>query len=165
MKRLLPLVALLGAAALPAQKPLVSRTLDSGTVVRLLLWGDSTFQGVLLTPLTPDAQRVVFSPTAQEECSVPQVVCRVEVPVGDVQAIEFRQGSRAGRGAVIGTLLGVVAGFMAGRQVVAECRAIADGSCSGAASVIGPTTLIGGAFGAGIGALIGRASPAWEPAP
>jgi len=169
MKRLLTFVALLGTAPLLAQQPLVSRTLDSATVVRLLLVRGPAFQGVLLAPLTPDAQRVVFSPPAHRDCGVPRVMCRLEVPIADVRAVEVRRGSRAGRGAVIGTALGVVAGFVLGLQVADAdyCVTSVGGGCDGPsdAGIIAFTTLLSGALGAGIGTLFGLGSPAWERAP
>jgi len=179
MRRLLPLVALLGAAPLAAQQPLVSRTLDSATVVRLVLARGPAFQGVLLAPLTSDAQRVVFSPPAQRDCGVPRVVCRMVVPVGDLRAIEVRRGSHAGRGAVIGAAVGVVAGFALGLRVAGgyECPTFSPspgssassfgGWCNGpsVAGVIAVTSLVSGALGAGIGTLFGLGSPAWGRAP
>jgi uncharacterized protein YcfJ len=170
MRRLLPLVALLGAAPLAAQQPLVSRTLDSATVVRLVLVRGPAFQGMLLAPLTPDAQQVVFAPPAQRDCGVPRIVCRMAVPVADVRTIELRQGSHAGRGAVMGAVIGVFAGFVVGMQVKEwdYCRTTSPGGGCGGPSDVGViafTTLVSGAFGAGLGTLFGLGSPAWERAP
>lgn len=173
MRRLLPLVALLGAAPLPAQQPIVSRTLDSGTVVRLHVFGAPAFRATLLAPLTPDAQRVVFSPPAWHACSGPRAVCRAAVPVGDVSAIEVGRGARAGRGALIGTAVGVVVGIVAGvligqPLVPQDCGLYApDPGCDPPfdAGALPLSTLVGAALGAGIETLFGLGASVWERAP
>lgn len=176
--RLLPLVVLLGAAPLPAQQSLVSRTLDSATAVRLRLVDGPSVQGVLLAPLTPGARSILFAPPAYRLCNVPGVTCRLEVPVADVWDVEVRRGSRAGRGALFGLLAGTVAGFALGTWMDRpQCRVPgvpddydapwAPGSCRSRTNgvVVAVAALVGGGLGAGLGALFGRGSPAWEPAP
>jgi hypothetical protein len=168
----LSLAFLLAAAPpLAAQQSLVSRTLDSATTVRLHLVSGPVVHGVLLAPLGPDAIAIAFAPPTHRDCGVPRAICRLELPVRDVQAVEIQRGWHAGRGALIGALIGAATGFVFGSGVTqyAPCPlAVPGGSCSSGpsdAAVIATTTLLGGALGAGIGALFGLGSPAWGRAP
>lgn len=166
--RALPLAVLLLVPPLGAQ-PLVSRTLDSATVVRFHLVRGEIVQGMLLAPLGPDATAIAFAPPPHRDCGVPRAVCRFDLPIGDVRAVEVRQGTQVGRGALIGGGIGALAGVALGMAVADAdvCTTGGPGGCNGPsdAAVISVTTLIGSALGAGLGALFGLGSPVWERAP
>lgn len=159
----------LTAGAARAQHPLVSRTLDSATVVRLSLFRDGPVTGVLLAPLDTESRVVVIAPPAHRDCGVPRVICRIEVPVAEIRRVEVPGGSQAGRGALIGALFGGVAGLALGATVAGrEPVCLGVGPCGGGASDaagISFMTLVGTGLGAGIGALVGLGSPNWRPAP
>lgn len=87
------------------------------------------------------------------------------IPAGEITRLEVQRGRRSGvgRGALVGGLFGAGAGFILGTAAAAEpC----DFVCYGA-EVIPVSIAVLGAAGAGLGALIGAATPVrpWEEVP
>ena len=162
-------LALLAVPAAPAQQVLVTRPLDSASVVRLHLVQGSRVEAELVTALGPESGVIVYRPPFHRDCGVPRAVCQFHTPVTDVRAIEVPHGNHAGRGALIGAGVGGGLGFALGLAIAGtqyECTGV--GPCGGGPSdavVVSATTLVGAALGAGLGALFGVGSPAWRPAP
>jgi hypothetical protein len=119
-------------AALPAQVPLVTQSLDSGVVVRLHFAGGGTGEGRLVFPYAPGAASVQYCPLPYARCDAGQVtstdaraVTRIDVGQG-AAAILFAplayiaaaarshdSGTAIGIAAFIGCGIGVLAGASA----------------------------------------------------
>jgi hypothetical protein len=155
------LLCTVGAAnALPlrAQDSVVSRTLDSSTVVRLYLRSGGTEKGKLLAPFGPDS-------TTFRYCRYPAPPCTIggeryiERSAWDVTHLDLRSGTRLGWGAGIGASLGFVAGFQLIEFIEwGEERQLGTGE---SVRVVFLSTAVLG----GLGALIGAGLDAWKPVP
>ena len=159
------------ASHAPAQQPLVTRSLDSASVVRLRLASGQRVHAVLLSPFTSASDAVTFRPFVGD-CGVPRAVCRIRTPSSEVRTIEVARGNRAGRGALIGGMIGGMIGLwlsaVGSNADYAPCPPPSvGGGCGSRARTPSAllTTVAGAALGAGVGALFGRGSPSWEPAP
>jgi hypothetical protein len=134
-------------------------TLDSGAVVRLTWREQPRRIGRLLTPLQPTSDSVTY-------CRYPGPPCRSGSPSGvesrsisGLVRVEVHRGSHGGRGALIGAGVGVaVLGL--GRAAFADRDSPAPWTGE---RVAGAITFV--ALSAGVGALIGRSSARWTPAP
>ena len=163
-------LALLAVPAASAQQALVTRPLDSASVVRLHLVQGNRVEAELVTVLGPESGVIVYRPPFHRDCGVPRAVCQFRTPVTDVRAIEVPHGNHAGRGALIGAGVGGTLGLalglaFAGQTCVAYPGFGGDYCTRSSAAVVPVTTLVGAALGAGLGALFGVGSPAWWPAP
>ena len=132
--------------------------LDSGEVVRLH-WKDGTEKARLLAPLGRDSLLVRY-------CRYPSPVCGASTinpakarPVGDLSRLEIRQGSRVGRGALVGAGVGAVGGLLI----------ILGHGLSDQPALSGSTQFFAVAFSAvvwgGFGALVGSFSDNWQTVP
>ncbi len=152
-----------------AQQGLVTRPLDSASVVRLRLARGGPVEAVLVAPFAPESSAVTYAPPPLRDCGVPRAVCRFRTPVADVRAIEIPRGHRAGRGALIGAGIGGGLGLALGLAVAGNepCVALPGASCDqpGDFALVSLTTLTGAALGAGLGALLGLGESGWGPAP
>src|SRR3989475_10788808 len=161
-------LALLAVPAAPAQQVLVTRPLDSASVVRLHLVQGSRVGAELVAAWGPESGIFVYRPPFHRDCGVPRAVCQFRTPVTDVRAIEVPHGNHAGRGALIGAGVGGGLGFTLGLAIARtqyECTGV--GPCGGAPSdalAAAAITLAGAAFDVGLGALVGIASAGSRPA-
>ncbi len=164
-------LALLAVPAASAQQVLVTRPLDSASVVRLHLVQGSRVEAELVTALSPESGVIVYRPPFHRDCGVPRAVCQFRTPVTDVRAIEVPHGNHAGRGAVLGAGIGGAFGLALGLAFAANQTCVAypgfggDYCTKSSAAVVPVTTLVGAGLGAGLGALFGVGSPEWRPAP
>jgi hypothetical protein len=154
-------VLLLGLGVTPAvaQRVPITHPLDSGAVVRLT-WRERPAQtGRLLAQLESTSDSVIY-------CRYPGPPCRsgsgsgVESQTtGELVRVEVPSGSRAARGALIGAGVGLaVLGL--GRAAFTNPDSPAPWT---GVRVAGAITFVG--LSAGVGALIGRTSTRWTPAP
>jgi len=170
-RRAVPLlIGSLVASPVHAQQPLVTRPLDSASVVRLELARGGRVEAVLLAPFAPESSGVIYGPPRYRECGVPRSVCRFRTPAAEVRVIEVPRGNRAARSALVGAAIGGGLGLALGLAVTADdgpCVAFPGAGCDQPShlGVISLTTLVGAGIGAGLGALFGLGSPAWRPAP
>src|SRR2546422_5845184 len=74
-------LALLAVPAAPAQQPLVTRPLDSASVVRLHLVEGSRIEAELVTTFAPESGVIVYRPPFHRDCGVPRAVCQFRTPV------------------------------------------------------------------------------------
>src|SRR2546425_687569 len=65
-------LALLAVPAAPAQQPLVTRPLDSASVVRLHLVEGSRIEAELVTTFAPESGVIVYRPPFHRDCGVPR---------------------------------------------------------------------------------------------
>jgi hypothetical protein len=131
--------------------------LDSGTVVRFL-WPSGPEKARLLAPLGPGS-------TEARYCRYPAPSCGSDVNPAQVRSlrglnsVDIRQGSRAGRGALVGGAAG-----LAGSLLMILGQSLSDGP---RADDIPPVVLVATLTGVwtGLGALIGLSLDNWKPAP
>jgi hypothetical protein len=148
-------LTLISASLARAQASLVTRALDSATVVRLHFANDGVVAGRLLSPFGPTSSSLRY-------CSVPYACGRgqgtVVIPAA-VSRLEVQTGTRAGRGFLIGTaLLSVVV-----VPVVYIGGSFTQGETRG--SLIAKGLLLSAIVGGGVGALVGHTKPTWSAAP
>ena len=152
------LLAVVGATSLLAQAPGPAAALDSGTVVRLY-WPAGNEKARLLAPFGRDSALVRY-------CRYPSPLCGDSAlnptrarPARDLVRIEVRQGSRTGRGALIGAGVGALGGL-----AVLLGRGLSDEPAWSTGRQV--LTLAGAAgIWSLFGALIGSASDDWAPVP
>jgi hypothetical protein len=152
---------MLGLAVSPAfaQGAPVTQALDSGAVVRLIWRERPARLGRLLAALEPTSDAVTYCRYPGPACTSRSPAGVESQPTGDLVRVEVPRGSRAGRGALIGVGVGVaVLGL--GRVAFADRDSPAPWTGERVATGI---TFV--ALSAGVGALIGRSSTRWTPAP
>ena len=136
-----------------AQRPLVSRKLDSGAVVRMTFYSGRREVGRLIAPFGPDSVLLRYCPYLQSSCPV-SADRGTQVPATGVARLDVRQGTHARTGAILGAVLGVpltIAGLSNVDQSPSDWQAAG--------------LLVGGvALSAGWGALVGSWLDAWKPA-
>ena len=150
-------LALVLASRARAQAPLVTRVLDSRTVVRVHFANGGFGVGRLLAPFGPESSSLRYcSVLAPTDCGLDQGT--VVIPA-DVSRLEVQTGTRAVRGFVIGTaVVGVVAVplvYLGGSFTQGETRG----------SLVTKGVLLSAIVGGGIGALVGHTKPTWSAAP
>jgi hypothetical protein len=155
------LVLILGSAgrAASAQGAPVTQPLDSGVVVRLMWQQEPPRVGKLLAPLQPASDSVAYCRYPGPACSSSSTSGMEIRPTADLTRVEISYGSRAGRGALIGAGV-AVAVLGLGRIAFADQDSPAAWTGE---RVAGAITFV--ALSAGVGALIGRGSTRWMPAP
>ena len=135
------------------QKPLLTRTLDSATIVRLHFVNDGVAEGPLLAPFGPTMPTLRYCPALSRSCNA------VAVPTATLSRLEIQTGTRATRGFLLGTLLaGVVI-----TPLVYIGGSFSQGETRGSllAKGIGLSVIIGG----GLGLLIGHSDRTWSSPP
>lgn len=150
-------LGVVAAAAARAQAPLLTRTLDSSTVVRAHLTRGGNVQGALVTSFGPTSSTLVYCWLKDPRCTRSQPF---RVPAGSIGRLEVQDGNKAGQGFWIGT---VVAGV-----VLVPMTFALDGLGDGPSDTPGlfvSAVLTSALIGGGLGAVIGRSSPTWGPAP
>lgn len=155
-------VLILGLAAVraaSAQNAPVTQPLDSGSVVRLIWQQGSPRVGKLLAPLQPSSDSVAYCRYPGPPCGSSSTSGRENRTIADLRRVEVSHGSRAGRGALIG---GGVAVAVLGLGRIAFANQDSPAPLTGE-RLAGAITFV--ALGAGVGALIGRRSTRWRPAP
>jgi len=149
-------LTLVFASLVSAQAALVTRPLDSATVVRLHFVNDGVGEGPLLAPFGPGSSSLRY-------CSVLVAACgsgrgTVVMPAA-ISRLEVQTGTRAGRGFLIGTAtLSVVV-----VPVVYIGGSLSQGETRG--GLIAKGLLISTIVGGGVGLLIGGRTPTWSAAP
>jgi len=151
----LVLAVLLGGGA-RGQAQLVTRVLDSSTVIRLHFAHGGSGQGSLLTPFGPTSTALVYCSVLSSRCPPAQGVL---VPRDAISRLDVQRGTRAGRGFLIGTAIAgvVVVPFFV---IVGS---LSEGETRG--GLIAKGVLVSVVVGGGLGALIGHTDPKWVPAP
>ena len=151
------LVLLMAAAwtsRAPAQAPLLTQPLDSGTLVRLQLTSGDRLRGRLLAPLQPASERV-------ELCRYPGNPCsdstgeQTVATLSNAVRLELAAGNHAVRGGVAGAL-GIVAVALLANATVGAAN---DNTLS-AGTVVSMAVVAGV-----IGALAGSTDIVWRRAP
>lgn len=149
-------VLILGlAATAKAQAPIVTRPLDTTTVVRLHLAGGGTGQGRLVVPYTPGSPTFRYCPLPFAGCTGER---EVVLDASRVTRVEVQVGTRAGRGFVIGS-------GVASLLIVPFFVAAGSWGDTPRVLLIGQGVLVSLVVGGGLGALIGSSAPSWGPAP
>lgn len=136
-----------------AQRPLVSRQLDSGAVVRMTFSTGRREVGRLIAPFGPDSVLLRHCPYFRSPCLV-RGDGRMLVRATEVARIEVRQGTHSRTGTAIGAILGVpllLAGLSNADEPPSDWRL--------GALVVGSVVC-----SAGWGALVGSWLDAWTPA-
>ncbi|MGH7673694.1 MAG: hypothetical protein ACREMV_00355 [Gemmatimonadales bacterium] len=146
--------ACLLAPAVAAQQRPVTRTIDSGVVVRLRFIQGAPETVRLLAPFAPDSAHFTYCPATIMTCRPGADFVRVTTPARDVRRVDIHHPAQTGRGAVAGGIAG------AGLGVGLCIRG--DGCSADEILVVG---VLLGALGMGIGALFGAAAGGWGPAP
>ncbi len=150
-------LTLIAASSARAQASLVTRVLDSATVVRLHFANNGVVAGRLLAPFGPASSSLRYcSVLAAAACGPGQGT--VVVPAA-VSRLEVQTGTRAGRGFLIGTavlsLVVVPVVYIGGSFTQGETRG----------SLLAKGLVLSAIVGGGLGALIGHTKPTWSAAP
>lgn len=147
---------LLAAGVVHGQAPLISRTLDSATVVRLHFRNDGMGEGRLLSPLGPSSPSVRYCSLVAPRCAPGQ---ETVVAMGGVSQVDVQSGTRTIRGFLIGTAIASVVVI----PLIEISGSFTQGSTRASLFVKGfaLSALIGGS----LGALAGHAHRTWVPAP
>src|SRR2546426_7883631 len=95
-------LALLAVPAAPAQQPLVTRPLDSASVVRLHLVEGSRIEAELVTTFAPESGVIVYRPPFHPDFGGPPARGQFRTPGTDVRALEVPHGNHTQHGAPIG---------------------------------------------------------------
>lgn len=136
-----------------AQRPLVSRQLDSGAVVRMTFSTGRREVGRLIAPFGPDSVLLRYCPYLQSSCPV-SGDRRTQVPAMGVARLDVRQGTHSRTGAILGAVLSVplmYVGFSGLEQNLSGWRAAG-------------LVAVGVVCSTGWGALVGSWLDAWKPA-
>lgn len=140
-----------------AQQTGAPATVDSGVVVRGWM-GDSQLRGRLLEPLRTGADSMLYCRYPGPPCGRNPDPSQIGwLRPGALDHLDRQVGTRAKRGAVIGTVGGFVLGFVGATFAGAFCEYDCDTGRETAFKV-----LLSGAFGGSLGALIGSAFPRME---
>jgi hypothetical protein len=123
------------------------RGVRPGDRVRLLLHGDRRLEG---TVRSLEGARLLLEVGGSGDA----------VPLTAIESV-WKRGHAAGTGALVGGAIGLVAGAVYGALLGDfACSETPDNNCAlGAGALLG---LVGGAGGAGVGALVGLAIPVWH---
>jgi hypothetical protein len=165
-RSLLSLIAALASSLVPLASPGVALSQEStavqiGSRVRVKAAGaDQSWVVGKLLELPADSVRLLTSQAPQES---------VAVATRSLASFERSYGkrSRAGKGAWIGLGVGAALGFIIGAAAYEECSGFCPAPDPGPAGTGAIVAVLGGAFGLGVGALIGRGIHAehWKPVP
>ena len=145
-------VALMFALAVNgrAQIPASAAPIDSGTLVRLHLLGDSIVRGRLIGPLVPPESTIVLCRFPGPPCTATTDPGIAMWPLTSVRQLEVSKGSAAKTGVVVGFLIGLVVGTRLGEFCLdGPCPSAGHAALHVGLPVAGFFALIGGAIGDG----------------
>ncbi len=133
---------------LAAQRPVISTTVDSGTIVRAHL-ADDEVTGRVLRGFWPISDSLVLCRYPGNPCTATDSLGRVAIASARLVRLDRRVGTRAGRGAMIGGAIGVALGGMLATFYDANCE---SSDCRRTGTVtFALLTLVGAVLGAGFG--------------
>ena len=149
---------ILGVATLGAQQPRTFEPVDSGKVIRFQA-GGVVARGRLLSTLLPTSDSARY-------CRLPGPPCAGQVEPWQVgwvrpatlEQLEVQVGTNAARGARIGAVVGALLTFGSYGLAASFC----EYQCPSDGEIIVKSGIIGGLWGAGIGALFGSGSARME---
>ena len=149
---------LLSTMPVAAQQPRRFEPVDSGKVIRFQA-GGVVVHGRMLTTLLPSSDSARF-------CRLPGPPCAGQVEPWQVgwvrpatlEHLEVQAGTNAGQGAKIGAIFGALLTFGAYALASSFC----EYQCPSDGEVIVKSGMIGGLWGAGVGALFGSGSARME---
>ena len=137
-----------------SQQPLVPRTLDSGTVVRLHVESGDRTVGKLLVPFGLDSTRLRFCQYPAPPCT-PGGTRYGEYLSEQIRRLEIHRGTAAKRYAIIGAIVGLPLGILG--RALAESNAEQDLPLTqNVAILVTPSAIL-----ALVGALVGGNVHSW----
>ena len=132
-----------------------TQQIDSGSLIRFRLLNGETGRGRMLVSFYPGQEQLTFCHYPRTPCASVRDPATRNVTLNAISQLEVARGTRAGRGALIGSLAGVVLSNLSVRVVNGLCeRQCADESA---------ITLAGALGGAVWGAALGSTVPVWRP--
>lgn len=133
-----------------AQIPANAEPIDSGTLVRLHLVGDSIVRGRLVGPLVPAASTIVLCRFPGPPCTATTDPGVAMWPLTSVRQLEVAKGSAVKTGVVVGFLIGLVVGTQLGEFCIdGPCPSAGHAALHVGLPLAGFFGLIGGAIGDG----------------
>ena len=148
------LIAGLILVGVPARAQ-VTQPIDSGSLIRFRLINGETGRGRMLVSFYPGQPHLTFCHYPRSPCSSVNAPGSRRVSLGAISRLEVARGTRAGRGAIIGSAAGIVLGNLSAR--------LANGFCERECVAEGSITLTSAIGGALWGALLGSTVPVWRP--
>ncbi len=145
------LLDFLHLAPIAAQAPVIRQVLDSGTLVRLHMAGDSIVRGRLIAPLAPGAATLFY-------CRYPGPPCRVaddpgarQMPASSIQRIDVARSSGARTGGIIGAVIGLLIGTSLGQVCFdGPCPSAGHAALHAGLPVAAVFALLGATIGSGL---------------
>jgi hypothetical protein len=145
----------LTATSAQGQTPALTQPIDSGSLIRFRLINGEAGRGRMLMSFYPGQRHLTFCHYPRTPCASVNEPASRRVSLAAISKLEVARGTRAGRGALIGSLAGVVLTNLSAR--------LANGFCERQCADESAITLAGALGGALWGAALGSTVHVWRP--